>query len=407
QDGATAALPPSASTRRQRAEPASIMIIGGGAAGNACAESLRRLGYSGKLTMISADESLPCDRPNLSKDYLAGTAPEDWIPLRSADFYRSHNIEVLIGATVTRVDAKARAVSLADGTSISYDRLLLATGADPVRLAFQGNAPERVAYLRTLADARALIAAADNARSAVVIGASFIGLEVAASLRARGMEVHVVAPENQPLVKVLGPEVGAFIRGLHEERGVVFHLGNTVAAVDSDLVRLRDGETISAGLVVAGVGVRPSLALAEGAGVELDNGVVVSEFLETSIPGIFAAGDIAHWPDTRTGQRIRVEHWVVAERQGQTAARNMLATAAEDAREVFDAVPFFWSAHYDTTIRYVGHAERWDRAVVSGDLASGDAKVSYMSDGQLLAVATVGRDVENLRAEVQLETAVG
>jgi apoptosis-inducing factor 3 len=378
--------------------PASVVIVGGGAAGNAAAEMLRREGYGGSITMITADESLPYDRPNLSKDYLAGNAPADWIPLRSAEFYKRHRIDVMLRARVIALDAVAKRVTLEDGRHVEFDRLLLATGADPVRLKMPGGDLPHVHYLRTLSDSDRIIEAAQRARSAVVMGASFIGLEVAAALRARGLAVHVVAPEAQPLERIMGPEVGAFIRSLHEEKGVVFHLGQSASSVEASSVTLTSGGQIAADLVVIGVGVRPALALAEAAGLAMDRGISVDEFLESSIPGIFAAGDIARWPDPHTGAAIRVEHWVVAERQGQTAARNMLGR-----RERFDAVPFFWSAHYDTSILYVGHAEQWTALTVDGDLSRRDATVTMKSAGKTLAVITVGRDRESLRAEAAME----
>jgi len=376
--------------------PASVVIVGGGAAGFAAAQMLRREGYAGPISMISADTDPPCDRPNLSKEYLSGEAQEDWIPLRGQDFYDEQKIELVLGARVTGIDAKARQISLADGTRRSYGALLIATGATPVELAIPGAAPGRVQYLRSLSDSKAIIAKAHKGAQAVVIGASFIGLEVAASLRIRELTVHVVAPDHVPLGKVLGPELGARVRQLHEAKGVTFHLGETVARADAASVTLSGGTTVAADLVVAGVGVRPATAVAETAGVAVDNGVLVNEYLESSVPGIFAAGDVARWLDRRSGQRMRVEHWVVAERQGQVAARNILG-----ARVAFEDVPFFWSQHYDTTIRYVGHADKWEALTIEGDVTS-SCTVSYKAAGRTMAVATIGRDDENLRAGERL-----
>lgn len=393
-DGATPVAP-----RLPIASPSpAIVIVGAGAAGNAAAEMLRREGYGGKLTMIGADESVPYDRPNLSKDYLAGNAPEEWIPLRPPEFYVQHSIELLRGMSAVAIDSALRTVKLSDGSSFRFDKLLLATGAEPVTLPIPGADLPHVHYLRTLADSRSIITAVEHAKHAVVIGASFIGLEVAASLRTRGLTVSVVAPERLPLEKILGPELGAFIQKKHEAEGVTFHLGHTSNEISADAVTLDDGSTIAADLVVVGVGVRPLLGLAESAGVKIEKGVVVDEYLETSVPGIFAAGDIARYPDQRSGLPVRIEHWVVAERQGQTAARNMLGR-----KERFTAVPFFWSNHYSTAITYVGHAEKWDQVLVAGSLDDGDALIGYRSGGKILAVAATGREKESLEAEAALE----
>jgi NADPH-dependent 2,4-dienoyl-CoA reductase/sulfur reductase-like enzyme/nitrite reductase/ring-hydroxylating ferredoxin subunit len=380
--------------------PLRIVIVGGGAAGFAAAEMLRRQDYRGGIVMLSNDAAAPVDRPNLSKDYLAGSAPEDWLPLRPESFYAEASIDLRLNTEVAAIDPKARNVVLAGGAAIPYDRLLLATGAEPVRLPIPGLDQPHVHVLRSLADSRAIIASAEGAHRAIVIGASFIGLEAAASLRARGIEVHVVGLEQRPMERVLGPQMGDFVRSLHEEHGVIFHLGDTVTAIDGKRATLKSGGVLVADVVVVGVGVRPRLALAEACGLAIDRGVVVNAQLETSIPGIFAAGDIARWPDPHSDQNIRVEHWVVAERQGQTAARNMLGQ-----REVFDAVPFFWSQHYDVPINYVGHAETWDDITVDGDIAAKDCLLRYKSGGRVLAVASIYRDVASLEAELAMERA--
>jgi NADPH-dependent 2,4-dienoyl-CoA reductase/sulfur reductase-like enzyme len=359
---------------------------------------LRREGYDGPVTMISADLDPPVDRPNLSKDFLAGEAKDEWLPLWPPGLYTERRIELLLGSPVSSIDPAARTILLENGTRRDFGALLIATGADPVTLPIPGAGGEQVRYLRSWADSRAIVQRAQALKHVVVGGASFIGLEVAASLRTRGIEVDLVAPESVPLERVMGPDVGRFVQSLHEAQGVVFHLGQTVKSVAGRTVTLSGGGAIEADLMVLGVGVKPATAMAERSGLAVDRGITVNEFLETSAPGIFAAGDVARWPDPHTGERIRVEHWVVAERMGQVAARNMLGR-----RERFDAVPYFWSQHYDVTIRYVGHAERWDTVKVDGSLDARDATVSYIRDGTRRAAATVSRERQCLEIEVELE----
>jgi NADPH-dependent 2,4-dienoyl-CoA reductase/sulfur reductase-like enzyme/nitrite reductase/ring-hydroxylating ferredoxin subunit len=376
----------------------SVIILGGGAAGIAAAVALREAGYQHDLTLVSADDSAPYDRPNLSKDFLEGAAPDDWMPLRPPGYYAEHRINLLLNATVSELDTGRKQLRFQDGRVMPYDGLLLATGADAVRLPIPGATPESVLYLRTFADARALVAKVTQSRTAIVLGASFIGLEAAASLRKRGLAVHVVAPDAVPMAKVLGPEVGRYIQTLHESHGVTFHLETTVASVAGTTYTLANGQQLQADFLVAGVGVRPSVQLAQRAGLQVEDGVVVDEYLQTSAAGVYAAGDIARWPDPHSGERLRVEHYVLAQRQAQTAARNLLG-----AREKFDAVPFFWSQHYDVTIRYVGHARTWDALRIEGVLAEANCAIHYERAGRTLAVATIGRDRENLQAEVALE----
>ena len=379
-------------------KPGRIVIVGGGGAGFAAAEMLRREGFDGSLTMVSADETAPYDRPNCSKDLLAGNAPEEWMPLQSSEFYKDQSIDLVLATEVAAIDPKARQVALAGGRSLPFDRLLLATGAEPVRLDIPGAGSAHVHVLRSLANSRAIIADAVSAKRAIVIGASFIGLEVAAALRMRKIEVHVVAPDKRPLERVLGPELGDVVRRIHEENGVVFHLEETATAIADGKVTLKGGKVLAADLVVVGVGVRPRLQLAERAGLKLDRGVVVNQYLETSAPGIYAAGDIARWPDRITGDSIRAEHWVVAQRHGQAAARNMLGQ-----ERAFTDVPFFWSQHYDMPVNYVGHAEKWDETAIEGDVAGKDCVVRYKRGGRVLAAASIYRDVANLAIEAEME----
>jgi len=378
--------------------PERIVIVGAGAAGNAAAEMLRRLGYGGKVTMLDAEPDEPYDRPNLSKDYLAGNAPEEWIPIRSHEFHAEHGIDLVRNAQVSALDLPRREVQLTTGATHGYDRLLLATGAEPVRLPIPGADRAHVHYLRSLTNSRAIIEKAKASKRAVVIGASFIGLEVAASLRARELEVHVVAPERLPLERVMGADLAKFVKALHEEHGVVFHLEDTVTAIGDGDVTLKSGGTLPTDMIVIGVGVRPRVALAEQARLAMDRGVVVNEMLETSAPHVFAAGDIARYPDPYTGERIRVEHWVHAQRQGQAAARNMLGVGYP-----YDDVPFFWSAHYDVSINYVGHAEQWDEMIVDGDPFARDVAVRFQRAGRALAIASIFRDTVSLEAEVTME----
>jgi NADPH-dependent 2,4-dienoyl-CoA reductase/sulfur reductase-like enzyme/nitrite reductase/ring-hydroxylating ferredoxin subunit len=385
------AAPPSA--------PSSVVIVGAGAAGAACVETLRKEGYAGPITMIGAEEPGPVDRPNLSKDYLAGNAPEEWIPLGTRERYAELRVELVANDPVQSIDTSAKKVKTQSGAIFPYDALLYAPGAEPARLPIPGADDPRVHTLRALGDSRAIIArATSGARRAVVVGASFIGLEAAASLRARGLEVHVVGREPLPLARVLGDELGRFVQKVHEDKGVRFHLNATPKSISPTAVELVDGTSLPCDLVVLGVGVKPRVSLAERAGLKVVDGVVVDELLRTSAPSVWAAGDVARHPDAWLGEPVRIEHWVVAERQGQAAARAMLGRGAP-----YREVPFFWSAHYDVTIAYVGHAERWDRVEVLGSLDARDAAVVYRRGGKVLAVATVNRDATSLRVEAAMQ----
>ena len=377
--------------------PAKIVIVGAGAAGAAAAEQLRHHGYRGPITLIGNEAPGPVDRPNLSKDFLAGAAPMEWIPLRIDEFYGELGIDHLKNETVAELNTGNRTVTLESGAVIPYEALLLATGAEPVRLPIPGATLPHVRTLRTLADAQGIIDVATTARRAVVIGSSFIGLEVAASLRARNLDVQVVSRDRVPLERVLGAQLGQFVQQLHQEHGVAFQLNATPHAIDDGAVELEDGRKLDADLVVLGVGVKPRVSLAEKAGLEVANGVVVDSMLRTSAPGVWAAGDIACYPQPFLADPVRVEHWVVAERQGQAAARDMLGLGMPYAD-----VPFFWSQHYDVILNYVGHADGEASVAIMGSLEKRDATVVYRRDGRVAAVVTVGRDRQSLAIEAAL-----
>ena len=376
-----------------------IVIVGGGAAGLACALELRRLGFAGSVTILSADADPPCDRPNLSKDYLAGEMPQEWLWLRGEDWYRDNKIDLRLSTEVVGIDAAGRTVRCASGEQLPFDRLLIATGGEPNQLNVPGFDRPNAHTLRTVADARAIAEQAKEGTSAVIIGASFIALEAAAALRHRGVEVDIVSVEEVPLDRVFGKELGQQLQALHERNGVRFHLSSVVTGFDGAAVTLADGGRVSGDFVLLGIGVHPRTALAESAGAAVDNGVIVDEFLESSVPGIYAAGDIAAYPEPISGERARIEHWVVAERQGETAAANMLGK-----RKRFDSAPFFWTEQYGVSIRYVGRASGWDAVTCEGDFENGSFIARYFIEGTHCATATIGRDRENLEDELTVES---
>ncbi|MGI4984168.1 MAG: FAD-dependent oxidoreductase [Janthinobacterium lividum] len=379
-----------------------VVIVGGGAAGHAAAEMLRAEGYDGAITLLGADRDLPYDRPKCSKALLSGEAEEKDVFWRDADFFREHRIDLRPGTVVTAIDRTANAVVTAAGERFAYDALLLATGAQPRRLDVPGGNLPHVHYLRTLDDARGLIAAAGTSPAhpprVVVIGASFIGLEATAALRTRGLPVSVVSPGKLPMEKLLGEALSNALRDAHEQHGVVFHIGADVAAIDARRVHLANGTSLQADLVVVGIGVVPQLDLARTAGLALGEGITVDAQLRTSAPDIYAAGDVAQWPDPFDGTPLRVEHWVVAQRQGQAVARAILGRGAP-----FRQAPFFWTIQYDFGIGYTGHAREWDRIACAGDLAEREASFTYFADGVPRAMAIVSRNLDGLLMEATLE----
>lgn len=380
-------------SRRMRG---TIAIVGAGAAGTAAALTLREGGHPGPILLIDPDPDAPYDRPNLSKDYLAGAAPEEWLPLRSDEEWRALGVERMVDRVAT-IGADERVLELGGGRRVAFDGAILATGAAPRRLHVPGEDQDLVFTLRSLKDCRAIRDRARAGARAVLVGAGFIGLEAAASLRRRSVDVDVINPDPVPLGRVLGPELGSQIRTLHEQNGVRFH-DTEVREIESDRVLLKDGTELTADLVLIGIGVAPRLTLAVEAGLEVDDGVVVDPFLETARKGIYAAGDIAAFPDPRTGRRLRMEHWAVAEAQGRTAAFNLLGY-----ERPFRHVPFFWTSQYDLTLQWSGFPGSWDRIHVEGSVEEGSLAARFEREGRTLAAAFVGRDRESLKWGMTLE----
>jgi len=378
--------------------PSSVVIVGAGASGAACADMLRAKGYTGPITLAGDEEPGPVDRPNLSKDFLAGTATEDWIPLRTREYYESIQVELVTDDPAVRISPADHQVVLRSGRGLNYGTLLLATGAEPRSLSIVGADLPHVYRLRTLADSKAIIARAQQVATCAVIGSGFIGLEVAASLRQRGLQVSVIGQESVPLGKVLGEEFGRFIQNLHEQHGVRFFPKATPRAIRERSVEIGDGSLVEGDMIVLGVGVSPRTSLAEAAGIKTDRGVVVNEMLRTSAPDVFAAGDVARYPEPVSGEQARIEHWVTAERQGQAVARSVLGIGG-----AFRDVPFFWSQHYEVSISYVGYAQSWDSCEIRGTLERHDACATYRRNGRAVAVATIGRDRLGLSVEAALE----
>lgn len=372
-----------------------VLIVGGGAAGFACAQRLRERGFAGRITLLSEDSAPPVDRPNLSKDYLAGSAPAEWIPLQPPAYYREHGIDLHLDCAVTALDLRERRVTTRAGERFGYDALLLATGAEAARIPLPRFDAANVFTLRSLADADALIRGIADAGTIAVIGSGFIGMEAASALRARGLAVHVVTPEALPLERILGAQLAQHLLDLHRSHGVRFHLQTQAEHFDGHSLRLANGEMLAVDALLVGIGVRPRIQLADAAGLRIENGIVVDDRLRTTAAGVYAAGDVARYP--HAGGMARVEHWVHAQRQGQCVADNMLG----DDR-AFDDPPFFWTHHYGTDLRYLGHGSGWNRIEVDGDPAAHDCLARYYRDDVLVAAAAIGRDRDLLALQAQL-----
>jgi NADPH-dependent 2,4-dienoyl-CoA reductase/sulfur reductase-like enzyme/nitrite reductase/ring-hydroxylating ferredoxin subunit len=367
-----------------------FIIIGGGAAGYTAAQTLREDGFRGRITVVTREDRAPYDRPNLSKDYLQGHAEPAWMPLRPDEFYDEFDIELVCKKEVTRVDPRLKRITFEGGETQTYDALLVATGGESRKLNIPGADLKNICVLRSFADADSIMEVASRSTRAVVIGASFIGMEVAYSLAERGLEVTVVAPSGEPFEAVLGAEVGALFRRLHESHNVRFKLGSIVYRFEGgshvQAVVLESGERIETDMVVAGVGVHPATGFLRGVRLHEDGGVLVDAHLRAA-EDLYAAGDIACFTDARTGERVRIEHWRMAQQQGRVAAHNM---AGRDTP--FGGVPFFWTRQFDAGLLYVGHASAWDEIVFQGEVASGDFLAFYLKGDRVLAVAGMNRE---------------
>jgi NADPH-dependent 2,4-dienoyl-CoA reductase/sulfur reductase-like enzyme/nitrite reductase/ring-hydroxylating ferredoxin subunit len=380
-----------------------IVIIGGGAAGFACAELLSRSGFGASITVVSDDPDPPYDRTFCSKQYLIGLSSRDECFLKGANFPSREGAVLKISRRVTALDLGTKQVELNDGERLAFDSLVLATGAGPKKPDAPGFDRPNVYVLRTLRDADAIIAEASKGRRAAILGASFIGLEVAASLRQRDVGVDVIASDKIPLEKILGSAVGTMIRDVDKSKGVRFHLGRRPSSFDGRMLELDDGSTLEVDFIVAGLGVTPRTELAEAAGLTIasqDNGggVVVNERLETSAANVYAVGDIAYYPDRYANRSIRVEHWVHAQRQGQHVARVLMGQATSYAD-----LPFFWSAHFDTGLLYLGHADKPAEPSVEGSIDEQDFVARYLGKGDDRAVVTCNQDKTALQIEAAWE----
>lgn len=390
-------IPDSEHLEPQMAKPDSqqsdrtFVLVGGGAAGCAAAEMLRQVDFQGRIVMLTADSELPYDRTKLSKAALQSDQFEGPDLLRSASFYEQHGIEVKTAAKVTQLNVESQQLTYGDGETLSYDALLLATGGKVRKIPVDGADLENVFTLRQAEDTQKILKAAQSAQKAVIIGAGFIGMEVAASLRQQGLEVTVVAPGEVPFEKVLGRSVGQMFQQVHKENGVQFKLGCKAESFTGEnrveAVVLDNGETLPADMVVVGIGVQPATDFVEGIALnDKDHSIPVNQYLQAA-PNVYAAGDIAQFPHFMTGEPVRIEHWRLAMQHGRIAACNMAGQTVP-----FEAVPFFWTGQFDLKLRYIGHAEKFDDVIIQGSLKEKSFLAFYVQSDQVLAVSGIGRD---------------
>jgi NADPH-dependent 2,4-dienoyl-CoA reductase/sulfur reductase-like enzyme/nitrite reductase/ring-hydroxylating ferredoxin subunit len=389
-ESATGTIPPAMVKRDAKADSRTFVILGGGAAGNAAAQKLRQVAYQGRILLISQESRVPYDRTALSKGYLSGDMEAESLPLRNDAFYNEADIELMLGKKVSQINTSSKTIIFGYGESLTYDALLVATGGKPLELDIPGAGLENVFTLRSPEDAGRIMDAAGRSSEVVVVGTGFIGMETAASLRKRGLAVTVVGPGSVPLEKTLGPEVGGMLQQIHEEKGVSFRLERKVTSLKGEgrvtEVVLDNGDRLPAGLVLVGIGVRPATDFLQGVPINPDGSVTVDKYLSLG-NDLYAAGDIARFPDWRTQELIRIEHWQLAELHGFTAALNM-----SGQQEEFKGVPFFWTEQFDTYLYYVGHVHAWDEIVWHGKVQDRTFVAFYVKNGQVLGALGCGYD---------------
>jgi len=375
-----------------------FMIVGASLTGAKAAEELRERGFDGRVVLLGSEAERPYERPPLTKDYLRGDSPREKAYVHEEGFYAERDIELETGATVATIDPGASRVTLDDGRELSFDRLLLATGAEPRRIPVPGADLAGIHYLRTLADCDLLRERLDAGGHVVVVGAGWIGSEFAASARQRGLDVTLVDPLTLPNERIFGAEIGTFYRDVHARHGIELALGEGVESFEGNgavaRVRTSAGRAIECDFVVVGIGVAPRVELAQQAGLDVDNGVVVDDRLQTSAPNVFAAGDVARAWHPFYGERIRVEHWANALNQGPAAAQAMLGEVVS-----YDRIPYFYSDQYDVGMEYSGHAPAWDEVVFRGDRDAGEFVAFWIRDSRVVAGMNV--NVWDVNEQVQ------
>ncbi|MDP4174271.1 MAG: FAD-dependent oxidoreductase [Bacteroidota bacterium] len=383
---------PEMATYEAQKDSRTFVILGAGASAYMAAQTLREDGFKGRILMLTYENHTPYDRPNLSKEYLMGSAPDEWMPLRTDDFFSSYGIEIIKQMKVTEADAEKKQIRFENGNTLSFDKMLIATGGTPKRLEIPGSKLQNIFYLRTFDDADRIIESTVKARRVVIIGSSFIAMEAAFSLRKRKLSVAVISPDKVPFEKAFGSEIGGLFFDLHKKNGVEFRMETSVESFEGnkrvEAVVLSNGEKIETDIVVVGIGVKPATDFIKGISLEKDGSIKVDQFFRAA-EDVFASGDIVSFPDWRSGEVLRIEHWRTAQQQGKNAAHNMLGNVTPD-----NFVPFFWTHQLGLELRYVGHAKQWDEIIIKGDVKSKDFIAYYIKDNQVYAAAGNNRDKE-------------